>query len=392
MARPLTLTHPKLTAPSSSNRAGYVLETREHEDVLILSGDWRITTISAIDDALLEIARNGTRNLVVDPELVEHLDTAGAWMIARMKRDGERARRPVTIKNAAEELQPLLSQVLATLRPPPPRPRPVPAFIAMLIGLGRGTLELWGRIARILSFFGLVLVTLAQVIRHPSRLRLTSTVFHMKAVGVDAVPIVCLMSFLIGVVLAYQGASQLQRFGAEVFTVNLIALSVLREIGILLTAILVAGRSGSAFTASIGSMKLREEVDALRALGLNPVEILVVPRTLALLLTLPMLAVVAAATGLLGGMVMCWMVLDISPVSFAVRLSEAVRINHFLVGVIKAPFFALAIAVIGCFQGFEVEGSAESVGQLTTKSVVESIFVVIVLDAIFSIFFATINY
>ncbi len=376
----------------STMNAAWRLDDTAQGEVLVLSGEWTIATITDACHALDDIAVNHKKPLRVDPSAIARLDTAGAWMIARMKRDGERALRPVTIGAVAEEFQPLAASVLATLRPPPRARKQLPAFLAFLIGLGGWTIDLTNKIARILSFFGLLLATLGRLCLAPHRLRVTSMFFHMKAAGVDAVPIVSLMSFLIGIVLAYQGANQLQRFGAEVFTVNLIALSVLREIGILLTAILVAGRSGSAFTASIGSMKLREEVDALRALGLEPMEILVVPRTLALLLTLPMLGVVAAIMGLLGGMIMCWSVLDISPVAFAVRLNEAVRVNHFLVGLIKAPFFALAIATIGCFQGFEVEGSAESVGQLTTTAVVESIFMVIVLDAAFSIFFATINY
>lgn len=392
----LTASSPAPAASGSPSPGGgaasFALAAAEGADVLRLAGTWTIDHLAAIDGPLSRIATQGDRPLLVDPAGIERMDTAGAWLIARLKRDGERERRPVRIADPPPALAGLLGQVLATLRPPPPRPRPIPALVAMLLALGAFTIDLGRRIARVLSFFGLLLVTLGRVARQPARLRLTSVVFHMKAVGVDAVPIVVLMSFLIGVVLAYQGASQLQRFGAEVFTVNLIALSVLREIGILLTAIMVAGRSGSAFTAAIGSMKLREEVDALRALGIDPMETLVLPRTLALLLTLPLLGFVADMAGLLGGLIMSWVVLDISPVSFATRLGEAVRVNHFLVGLIKAPFFALAIATIGCFQGFEVEGSAESVGRLTTVSVVESIFLVIVLDALFSIFFATIGY
>jgi phospholipid/cholesterol/gamma-HCH transport system permease protein len=386
------LSPPRSDPGNASPQAAVKLRAMKEHDVLVMSGEWIIGTIGAVDDQLTEIARQGNKPLKVDPSGIARMDTAGAWMVARMKRDGERARRPVEIGPSIPAYQSLLDQVISTLRPPPPLPRPVPGYVALLLGLGQFTIGMGARIARMLNFFGLLLVTIAGLALRPHQWRTTSMVFHMKAVGVDAMPIVGLMSFLIGVVLAYQGASQLQRFGAEVFTVNLIALSVLREIGILMTAILVAGRSGSAFTAAIGSMKLREEVDALRALGLNPVEVLVVPRALALFFTLPMLAVFAAMTGLLGGMIMCWTVLDISPVSFMIRLNEAVRINHFLVGVIKAPFFAIAIATIGCFEGFEVEGSAESVGRLTTVSVVESIFVVIVLDAIFSIFFATIDY
>jgi phospholipid/cholesterol/gamma-HCH transport system permease protein len=222
-------------------------------------------------------------------------------------------------------------------------------------------------------------------------LRLTSLVFHMEEVGLNALPIVGLMAFLLGVVLAFQGASQLLRFGAEVFVVNLVGISLLREIGVLMTAIIVAGRSGSAFTAQIGSMKVNQEVDALQAMGLDPIHVLVVPRLLALVVTLPLLAFFADVLGLLGGGLMAWIVLDISPGTFAERLPEAVSLWSFWVGIIKAPFFAFLIAMIGSYEGFKVEGSATSLGQRTTRAVVESIFLVIAVDAAFSVFFQVVG-
>jgi len=234
--------------------------------------------------------------------------------------------------------------------------------------------------------------TLWRTAKNPSRLRVTPLVYHMEQVGLNAVPIVALISFLIGIVLAYQGATQLRQFGAEIFTVELVSISVLREIGILLTAIIVAGRSGSAFTAQIGSMKLHEEIDAMRTLALDPMEMLVVPRVLALILVLPMLGFISDMMGLFGGLLMCWTVLDIMPGTFIARVEEWVPLSHFWVGIIKAPFFALMIGLIGCYEGLKVEGSAESVGRLTTKSVVESIFMVIVVDAFFSVYFAEIGY
>ena len=209
----------------------------------------------------------------------------------------------------------------------------------------------------------------------------------MQEAGLNAIPIVGLMSFLIGIVLAFQGASQLQRFGAEVFVVNLVAISVLREIGVLMTAIIVAGRSGSAFTAQIGSMKVNEEVDAMRALGLDPIEVLILPRLLALMITLPLLTFIADLLGLLGGGLMAWIVLGISPGTFIERLNDAIGMWTFWVGMIKAPVFAATIALIGCYEGLQVGGSAESVGQRTTRAVVEAIFLVIVIDAVFSIFY-----
>jgi phospholipid/cholesterol/gamma-HCH transport system permease protein len=222
-------------------------------------------------------------------------------------------------------------------------------------------------------------------------LRLTPLVFHMEKVGLNALPIVGLISFLIGVVLAYQGATQLQKFGAEVFVVDLIGVSVLREIGILLTAIVVAGRSGSAFTAQIGSMKVNEEVDAMRTLGLDPIQVLVIPRTLALVLMLPLLAFFSDIMGLLGGGLMAWSVLDVSPGQFIERLNGSIGMWTFWVGIIKAPVFGLLIALVGCYEGLQVANSAESVGSRTTRSVVESIFLVMIVDAVFSIFFAYIG-
>jgi phospholipid/cholesterol/gamma-HCH transport system permease protein len=253
--------------------------------------------------------------------------------------------------------------------------------------VGRGTADAAAGLARIIGFFGQVVVRILGTLLHPSRMRPTSLVFHMQETGLNAVPIVALMAFLIGIVIAYQGADQLRQFGAEVFVVDLIAISVLRELGILLTAIIVAGRSASAFTAAIGSMKMREEVDALTTLGLDPIQVLVLPRVLALLVMLPALALVADLAGLLGGGLMAWFTLGISPGMFRTRLLDT-DVSHFLVGLAKAPFFALIIGVVGCFQGLQVEGNAESLGRLTSRAVVQAIFMVILADASFSILFA----
>ena len=213
----------------------------------------------------------------------------------------------------------------------------------------------------------------------------------MEEVGFKAIPIVALMGFLIGVVLAFQGATQLKQFGAEIFVVELISISVLRELGILLTAIIVAGRSGSAFTASIGSMKVQEEIDAMRTLGLDPIEVLVIPRVVALLIMLPILGFIADIAALIGGGLMSWIDLGVSPGMFTTRLKENTGIWQFAIGMIKAPFFAVVIGVIACWQAMQVKGSAQSVGQRTTASVVQAIFMVIALDALFSIFFSVLE-
>jgi phospholipid/cholesterol/gamma-HCH transport system permease protein len=222
----------------------------------------------------------------------------------------------------------------------------------------------------------------------PWRLRLTSTVRHLEETGLNALPIVGLISLLVGLVLAYQGVDQLRPFGAEIYMVNLVGVASLREMGILLTAIVVAGRSGSAFTAEIGTMKVNEEVDALVTLGLDPVEILVLPRLIALMITLPLLTFFADIMSLFGGAVGGLLIIDLTFPQFVQQLATAVTPTMFCVGMVKAPVFAFVIAMVGCFEGLRVTGSAESVGRLTTKSVVESIFLVIVLDALFSILFS----
>jgi phospholipid/cholesterol/gamma-HCH transport system permease protein len=226
----------------------------------------------------------------------------------------------------------------------------------------------------------------------PREFRLTALVHHCQDVGWAAVPIVALMAFLIGVVLAFQGASQLRQFGAEIFVVDLIAISILRELGILLTAIIVAGRTASAFTAAIGSMKMREEIDAMQTLGIDPAQALFVPRILALVLMLPVLGLIANVAGLLGGALMSWIELGISPAMFRVRLVEGTSVTHVAVGMVKAPVFAIIIGVIGCHAGMQVKSNAESLGRMTSAAVVAAIFAVILTDALFSIFFAQVGW
>ena len=262
---------------------------------------------------------------------------------------------------------------------------------AVVSHVGRGTLESIAEARRLIAFLGLTTANLGRSLIQPRRIRKTALISHMEQTGLDAMPIVALISFLVGAVLAYQGAEQLRRFGAEIFIINLIGISVLRKIAILLTAIIVAGHSGSAFTASTGSMKVREEIDAMRTLGLDPMELLVMPRLLALMITLPMLVFLANMAGLAGGMIMAWVTLDISPEQCLERLGDSIPLWSFWVGMIKALVVAFLIAMVGCYEGFQVEGSAESVGKLTTLAVVEAIFLVIVVDAIFSILFAYIG-
>lgn len=354
-----------------------------------LSGDLRLAGVETVADRLAQVAGPGP--VVVDGSGIAAFDTAGAWAIATLRRRLSTEGVEVRVEGLGADREALLETVEKSLPVDEPAPPPPSGLRTWLAGVGEGVAGTWGAAVEIVSLLGAVINRLAGCLLHPSRLRLTSVVYHMQAAGLNAVPIAALMSFLIGVVLAYMGAVQLRQFGAEIFVVDLIAIAVLRELGILLTAIIVAGRSASAFTASIGSMKMREEIDAMRTLGLDPLQILVVPRVLALLVSLPLLGVIAAFAGLIGGAVMAWAELGVSPAMFYTRLHDNIGVWHFLVGIIKAPFFAIMIALIGCHHGLKVGGNAESLGKLTSASVVLAIFVVIVLDAVFAIFFATVN-
>lgn len=372
----------RMNTPSASlavDRSGGALR-------LSLSGRLTIDALRAPAEALARIRAEGAARASLDLSGVKTLDTSGAWLVLKTMRALEDEGARVELKGADEARLALIEAVRAAM-PAPPEPAARRGPLDRLADFGAGV-EATGRAALDgFGFFGLVLARIGGTILRPGRLRLTSLIHHCGEAGFAAVPIVALMSFMIGIVLAFQGAAQLRTFGAEVFAVDLIAVSILRELGILLTAIIVAGRSGSAFTAAIGSMKVREEIDAMRTLGLDPIEVLALPRALALFFMLPILGVTANFAGLAGGMLMSWIELNISPGQFLTRLADQ-DVNHLLVGMVKAPVFALLIGVIGCWRGFLVGSSAESVGRETTTSVVMAIFSVIIADAVFSIFFA----
>ncbi len=319
---------------------------------------------------------------------MEALDTSGAWLVADLSQRFTAQGAQLQFLGLKPAHAALIDTVSHSIPEQPGRLDPPRTFTDWVESVGRGTFGAWQDTLSILGFLGLTLHRLARTVVMPWRLRRAALVTHMEETGFKALPIVALMGFLIGVVLAFQGATQLKQFGAEIFVVELISISILRELGILLTAIIVAGRSGSAFTASIGSMKVQEEIDAMRTLGLDPIEVLVIPRVLALLIMLPILGFVADMAGLFGGALMSWIDLGISPGMFLTRLNESTGVWQLAIGLIKAPFFALVIGVIACWQAMQVKGSAQSVGQRTTASVVQSIFMVIAIDALFSIFFS----
>ncbi|WP_299294179.1 MlaE family lipid ABC transporter permease subunit [uncultured Tateyamaria sp.] len=330
----------------------------------------------------------GTGTMNIDLDGLEALDTGGAWMVSDLKSRLEASGAQVEITDSTQTRLELIHAVVAAMPAEEGVEAPPSGLVPWLAGIGEKTAGVGASAMSLMSFVGQTLASLVTCLFRPRRWRTAALVSQMEETGFNAIPIVVLMSFLIGVVLSFQGASQLRQFGAEVFVVDLIAISILRELGILLTAIIVAGRSGSAFTASIGSMKVREELDAMRTLGLDPIEVLVLPRVIALVIMLPILGFIANVSGLLGGAIMSWIELGVSPSMFITRLQENTDVWHLIIGMIKAPVFAAIIATVACWQAMQVQSSADSVGRHTTISVVQSIFLVIVADAVFSIFFA----
>jgi phospholipid/cholesterol/gamma-HCH transport system permease protein len=377
--------------------SGGWFEVAQHGDALVLqaSGHWLVETAAALDRALkgLDQVAAGAR-LRIDLAEVESLDTVGAWLVLRTYHELAGRGVSVKIENVPPAFAPLFDQV-AKRGPSEPTVSPTwrlaDAFVETLEKVGRATMAVASVATDLLGFLGAISITAGRILRHPMRFRATSMVAQMQRTGVTALPIVGLLSFLIGVVLAFQGADQLRRFGAEIYTVNLLGIGVLRELGVLMTAIIVAGRSGSAITAEIGTMQVNEEVDALRTLGLDPMEVLVLPRMLGLTLVLPLLTFYADVMAILGGALMSWAELGVSLPLFARQLHDAVYGWTLWLGILKAPFFAVTIALVGCHAGLRVSRSAESVGHFTTVSVVQSIFLVIIIDAAFSILFARLH-
>ncbi|WP_313338270.1 ABC transporter permease [Stutzerimonas nitrititolerans] len=353
---------------------------------LAILGDWTLAHYTALKREVERAAAPLDGEQAIDLDGLGALDTAGAGLLVELL--GVRRVMQLGSARLPSERLALLQLVAAALDGPPTPAEPKTSGLAdVLADIGRTLVNLWNQQKTLLGFIGLTLQTLFVTLWRPRRWRLTSLVAHIERTGLDAVPIVALLTFLVGAVVAFLGATVLADFGASIYTVNLVAFAFLREFGVLLAAILLAGRTASAFAAQIGAMKANEEIDAIRALGLNPVELLVLPRVLAMLITLPVLTFVGMLCGIVGGLVVCALALDISPAMFFTILQRDISLNHFLVGLGKAPLFAFLIAVIGCLEGFKASGSAQSVGEHTTSSVVQSIFVVILLDAIAALFF-----
>lgn len=360
------------------------------EPVLRFSGDWTLAHFAELEAKLNALKPHLPETPDVDFMEVARIDTAGAGLIAVAL--GPRCLQWLAEhdRDVPRELRALLdtvSEAVAEIYAQRPKPPPDYGFTDMVARIGAAVEEVWKLTLGLLGFVGLILETFARTVFQPKRWRVTALIYHMEQTGLDSVPIVVLLSFLIGAVIAFLGATALQQYGATVFTVDLVSYSILRELAVLLTAILLAGRTASAFTAQIGSMKVGEEIDAMRTMGLDPMEQLVLPRVMALVAMLPLLTFLAMVAGLLGGMAVCALALDITPTMFTSVFLADTEMRHFWVGLSKAPIFAFLIGTIGCLEGFKVAGSAESVGQRTTSSVVQSIFMVILVDALAALFF-----
>lgn len=377
----------------SAPRENEPLVLAREGDRIALVGSWTLERAARIRSEIERLPRETEGCVGISLHRLQRIDSAGAVLLAELAaRLGLDPRRP-PLEGGDPALGRWLEHMLSACKPiaeAPSLPGRDPATW-LLEHVGRAMLAIGRHARELLGFFGLTVLTLLRVLANPTRLRLTPIAHHVEQVGIDAVPLVGLLSFLVGAVIAFLGATVLKEFAAEVYTVELVSFSFLREFGVLLAAVLLAGRTASAFTAQIGAMKSHEEIDAMRVLGLDPVELLVIPRLLALLVVLPMLAFLAALSGIVGGALVAVSSLDMSPAMFVVRFWDTLELRHVWVGLIKAPVFALVIAVIGCLQGFKVTGSAESVGERTTTSVVQAIFLVILFDALFAVFFMEIG-
>lgn len=348
------------------------------------TGNWIVQEIGRLETATALLVWPEHERLTIDCSMLNALDTSGAWLLHRTVDGLKHKGTKVELSGLRPEFAALLQLIASCETAEDNTPTAKPGVLSRL---GRSSWQGWLALYGMLAFIGETAIILLHSLLQPRRIRVHAILHNLQSAGFEALPIVGLLSFLMGLVIAYQGADQLQRFGANIFIADLVGLSMLRELSPLLTAIIVAGRSGSAYAAQIGTMKVTEEIDALRTIGIAPTELLVLPKLIALVIALPLLTVYADVAGLLGGMIMARSKLDVSFDVFLDRLGDAIRLSSYLTGIGKAPVFAAIIALVGCYQGFQVTGSADSVGRQTTVSVVQAIFLVILADALFSIVF-----
>ncbi|MGE0179464.1 MAG: ABC transporter permease [Sphingomonas sp.] len=367
-----------------SNTAEFTPRGDDAQCVLHFRGNLTLLRVRRLSEELEAIT---SEHITVDLAEVDRMDTVGAWLVHKLARD-----RGATIINASTDQQTLIDHVAKADNPVQIEAEEEPVIEEIVGRVGGATQLAAQTLLGLLGFFGSLCLSIWGIMRHPRRFRFNAVVTRFEVVGVHALGIIGLMSFLVGIVIAQQGATQLRQFGAEVFTVNLVGRSAMKELGVLMTAIMVAGRSGSAFAAQLGTMKLNEEVDAMRTIGVSPMEALVVPRVLATVLMMPLLGFYAALLAIAGGGIFCWLSLEIPPITYVQRIREVVPMTDLWQTMIKAPVFGMIIAMAGCYQGLQVKGNAEEVGLRTTTAVVQGIFLVIVLDAFFAVFFTAIGF
>jgi len=372
-----------------------LLTTTPSGDALELrpAGAWTVANAATLERLSNDIASQLDRAAAVKVDMagVRELDTLGAWLLEKMSRRATSAGHRADIIGIADNYAGLIDEVRQVNRRTPASAPPRNPVVTKLGDIGRATIGANDDVAVFLQMLGALCIAILGVLRRPRSLRLTSLTYQLYRVGWQAIPIVMLITFLIGAIIAQQGIFHFRKFGADSYVVDMVGILVLRELGVLIVAIMVAGRSGSAYTAELGSMKMREEIDALSTMGLDPIEVLMLPRILALICALPILSFIGSMAALYGGCLVAWFYGGMGPAIFLARLHEAVSVTHFEVGIIKAPFMALVIGIVACSEGLRVKGSAESLGKQTTTSVVKSIFLVIVLDGLFAVFFASIG-
>ncbi|WP_295555309.1 ABC transporter permease [uncultured Hyphomicrobium sp.] len=360
---------------------------------LSAAGSWTVDHARSLDGIILDMMRTTPADVPVTINMrsIAALDTYGAWLVERFIRARESGSGSTRLDGLPERYRALYEEISTTERDAPQPAKHRPSILRSIAWLGQAAAGFGRDLVDFANMLGAIVVSLARVVANPRSFRITPTMHHLDRVGWQAVPIMLLITFLIGCIIAQQGFFHFRKFGADAYVVDMVGILVVREIGVLIIAIMMAGRSGSAYTAELGSMKMREEIDALRTMGRDPVDVLILPRIIALVIALPILTFLGSMAALYGGGLVAWAYGGMSPAIYIERLREAVSLTHFEVGMIKAPFMALVIGVVACAQGLAVQGSAESLGRETTASVVKSIFLVIVLDGLFAVFFASVD-
>ena len=375
--------------------AGSLIGGQSHGDAFLLAaaGSWTAEHAKTLEPQIdaATTAEMHARRIAIDAAQIDRLDTFGAWLLERAMRAWSDKGCETRLVGLPERYRGLFEKVHVGTHALAAEPRKRNSIIIALESVGRTMTTVGDDLVNLVQMIGALIVATKRVTLRPRSFRLTSTINHLERVGWQAVPIILLITFLIGAILAQQGIFHFRKFGADIYVIDMVGVLVLREVGVILVCIMVAGRSGSAYTAEIGAMRMREEVDALRTMGFDPVEVLILPRIIALVIAVPILTFLGSMAALYGGGLVSWGYGGIQPPIFLERLREAISVQTFAVGILKAPFMALIIGIVACVEGLQVQGSAESLGEQTTKSVVKSIFLVIVLDGAFAMFFAAIG-